>query len=52
MEQSKMKKKLESVREVHKPWTELDSESKEWNVLRRNQYDGPNGGGARGHLHT
>ena len=47
-EQSEMKKKLESVCEVHEPWTELDSESKEWNLPRRNQYDGPNGGGVRG----
>ncbi|GFH50228.1 hypothetical protein CTEN210_06704 [Chaetoceros tenuissimus] len=47
-EQSEMKKKLESIREVHEPWTELEPDSNTWTPPRRNQYDGPNGGGVRG----
>jgi inhibitor of KinA sporulation pathway (predicted exonuclease) len=47
-EQSEMKKKLESVREVHEPWKELDPEYNSRQHPRRNMYDGPNGGGVRG----
>ena len=37
-EQSEMKKNLESIREVHEPWKELDLDSNSWQPPRRNQY--------------
>ena len=47
-EQSQIKKCMESSRDVHKPWSELNENSESWKPRHQDTYAGPYGGGNRG----
>ena len=51
-EQSKLRKKLESSRDIHKPWEELDERSDRWNPPSENTYTGFASGGRMGASNT
>ena len=51
-EQSELRKKLESSRDIHKPWEDLDERSDRWNPQSENTYTGFASGGRLGASNT